>query len=120
LILFSALVNTTIKGPAAERFPNMKSAKQFSPSRYMRRRLPPMLFFHGTSDRITPYEEVDRFRRRLRWRGNKCELVDFERAEHSFFNFNVSHKNFELTLDIADRFLVGLGLLAAEEAPIIG
>ena len=115
LILFSALVNTTGKSPAAERFPDAKSAKRLSPSSLMRRKLPPMLFFHGKSDRITPFDEVEKFRRRLRWRGNKCELVDFEKADHSFFNFNVSHKHFEQTLGIADRFLVERGLLPPEE-----
>jgi len=116
LILFSALVNTTAKGQGCERFPDAKTAKRLSPSQLIRRKLPPMLFFHGKSDRITPFDEVERLRRRLRWRGNACELVDFEREDHSFFNFNVSHKNFELTLGAADRFLVQLGLLDPEPA----
>lgn len=115
LILFSALVNTANKGPAAARFPEHKLAKRMSPSNLIRRKLPPILFFHGKSDRITPFDEVDKFRRRMRWRGNSCELVDFEGAGHSFFNFNVSHKNFELSIDAADRFLVDRGLLPAEE-----
>jgi len=115
LILFSALVNTACKGPAADRFPDAKTAKRLSPTSMMRRKLPPMLFFHGKSDRITPFDEVEKFRRRMRWRGNACELIDFERAEHSFFNFNVSHKNFEVTLGAADRFLVDRGLLPPED-----
>ena len=106
LILFSSLVNTASKGPAIERFPDAKTAKRLSPGNLMRRKLPPMLFFHGKSDRITPFDDVEKFRRRMRWRGNSCELIDFEKAEHSFFNFNVSHKNFELTVAAADRFLV--------------
>ena len=116
LILFSALVNTASKGTAHDRFPDAKTAKRLSPSSLMRRKLPPMLFFHGKSDRITPFDEVEKFRRRLRWRGNSCELIDFERAEHSFFNFNVSHKNFELTIGAVDRFLVERGLLPPEES----
>ena len=116
LILFSALVNTAVKGAAADRFPDFKAAKRLSPTNQIRRKLPPMLFFHGKADRITPFDEVDKFRRRLRWRGNSCELVDFVKADHSFFNFNVSHKNFELTIGMMDRFLVGLGLLPAAEA----
>jgi acetyl esterase/lipase len=114
LVLFSALVNTTLKGAANTRFPDAKTAKRLSPSHLMRRKLPPMLFFHGKSDRITPFDEVLRFRRRMRWRGNACELVDFERADHSFFNFNVSHKNFEMTIGAADRFLVERGFLEPE------
>ncbi|MES2439714.1 MAG: alpha/beta hydrolase [Verrucomicrobiota bacterium] len=116
LILFSTLINTAAKGPAMDRFPDAKTAKRLSPTNLIRRKLPPMLFFHGKSDRITPFEEVDKFRRRMRWRGNSCELIDFVRADHSFFNFNVSHKNFELTIGAADRFLVDRGLLPPEES----
>ena len=117
LVLFSALVNTTPKGQGSNRFPNPKTAKHLSPSQLVRRKLPPMLFFHGKSDRITPFDEVERFCRRMRWRGNSCELVDFVREDHSFFNFNVSQKNFELTIGAADRFLVDHGFLLPEESP---
>ncbi len=119
LLLFSALVNTSTKGPAADRFGDGKMAKNLSPTKLVRRKLPPMLFFHGKSDRITPFDEVEKFRRRLRWRGNACELIDFERAEHSFFNFNVSHKNFERTICAADQFLVSLDLLAPDESSAV-
>jgi acetyl esterase len=115
LILFSTLINTAAKGPAMDRFPDAKTAKRLSPTSLIRRKLPPMIFFHGKSDRITPFEEVDKFRRRMRWRGNSCEVIDFVRADHSFFNFNVSHKNFELTIATADRFLVDRGLLPPDE-----
>ncbi len=117
LILFSTLINTATKGAAMERFPDAKTAKRLSPTHLIRRKLPPMIFFHGKSDRITPFDEVDKFRRRMRWRGNSCEIIDFERADHSFFNFNVSHKNFELTIGAADRFLVDHGLLPPDESP---
>lgn len=116
LVLFSALLNTASKGTALERFPDAKAAKRLSPTNLIRRKLPPMLFFHGKSDRITPFEEVEKFRRRMRWRGNSVEIIDFERADHSFFNFNVSHKNFELTIGAADRFLVDRGLLPPDES----
>jgi acetyl esterase len=116
LILFSALVNATHKGTALERFPDTKRAKSVSPMQLIHRKLPPMLFFHGKSDRITPFEDVDRFCRKMRFWGNSCKLVDFERADHSFFNFNVSHKNFELTISAADRFLVDCGILPPDES----
>ena len=51
----------------------------------------------------------------MKWRGNRCELLDFNAAEHSFFNFNVSHGNFEMTVAAADHFLVEQGLLAEPE-----
>jgi acetyl esterase len=115
LMLFSALVNTTLKGQANSRFPDSGAAKRVSPTTLVRRKLPPMILFHGKSDRITPFDEVERFRRRLRWRGNDCTLVDFERQDHSFFNFNVSHRHFELTINAADRFLTDRGLLQEDE-----
>lgn len=115
LLLFSALVNATLKGQALDRFPDTKAAKSVSPSQLIRRKLPPMLMFHGKSDRITPFDEVDRFRRKMRFWGNSCDLVDFQKADHSFFNFNVSHKNFELTIGAADRFLVEQGILGPED-----
>lgn len=119
LILFSTLVDCTRKGQGQERFPNAKSAKKHSPLKLARGKLPPMLFFHAKADRITPFDQVERFRRKLRWRRNKCRLIDFERADHSFFNFNVSHQNFEMTIGAADRFLVENGLLEPEpEAPL--
>ncbi len=115
LILFSALVNTQRrKGQGGERFPDEKTAKRLSPTQLIRRKLPPMLFFHGKADRITPFDEVERFHRRMRWRNNGCQLIDFAGEDHSFFNFNVSQQNFELTVSAADRFLVDHGLLDPE------
>lgn len=118
VLLFSALLNTTPKGQMASRFPDSKSAKKLSPSNQVRRKLPPMILFHGKNDRVTPLTEAQKFARRLRWRGNVCELVDFEKADHSFFNFNVSHLHFELTVGAADRFLVEKGILPAPAAEV--
>lgn len=116
LILFSSLVQPGSTPQAAARFPNAAAAKRLSPIHSIRRKLPPMILFHGKSDRITPFEEVERFRRKARFWGNSCELVDFEKADHSFFNFNVSHSNFERSILAADRFLVDLGFLHPEES----
>ncbi len=112
LVLFSALLNTTPKGQLSDRFPTKKEAKALSPSGLVRRKLPPMLLMHGKADRVTPFEEAASFCRRMKWRGNRCQLLDFNGAEHSFFNFNVSHSNFEMTIAAADRFLVEHGILA--------
>jgi acetyl esterase/lipase len=110
VLLFSSLLNTAVRDMIA-RFPDKKTAKRLNPAKLVRRKLPPMILFHGKSDRVTPFDEAVKFARRLRWRRNTCELVDFERADHSFFNFNVSHLHFELTVAAADRFLTERGLL---------
>lgn len=118
LVLFSAVVNTRPGSPFASRFPDLKAAKALSPSSLVRSKLPPMIFFHGTADRIAPFSEVKKFRRRLRWRRNRCELVDYERAEHSFFNFNVNQDCFELTTAATCQFLTDLGLLDPALTPL--
>jgi len=114
MILFSALVNPLRQMNALKRFPNAKAAKRLSPIHSIRRKLPPMICFHGKGDRVTPFAEIERFQKKMRFWGNQCQLIDFERADHSFFNFNVSHDRFEATIGAADRFLVELGILPPE------
>jgi acetyl esterase/lipase len=116
IILYSSVVSTTGKSPAAARFPDSASARKYCPMSLIRRKLPPMILFHGKADRITPFDEAERFRRKVRFWGNTCEMVEFEKADHSFFNFNVSHRNFELTTNAADHFLVQRGFLEPEES----
>lgn len=111
MILFSALVNPLRQSKALERFADSREAKSLSPIHRLRRKLPPMILFHGKADRITPFAEITSFCRKMRFRGNRCDVIDFERADHSFFNFNVSHDRFEATIGAADRFLVELGLI---------
>ena len=111
LILFSSLVGPLQVPKALERFESPKQAKSHSPLHKVRRKLPPILAFHGKSDRITPFAHIEKFCRKMRFWGNRAELIDFERADHSFFNFNVSHDRFEATIGAADRFLVDIGFL---------
>ncbi|QJE98983.1 alpha/beta hydrolase family protein [Luteolibacter luteus] len=111
LLLFSALLDTTVR-PVNQRFPDNATAKRLSPMKNVKRKATPMIFFHGKKDRVTPYANVEKFYKSMRWRRNKIELLDFENAEHSFFNFNVSDLHYELSVAAADRFLVDLGILA--------
>lgn len=111
MVLFSPLVDTTPRGRCSERFPDPKTAKLLSPSKSIRKKLPPSIVFAGKADRILPFEQVRKFARKMGRKGNRCEFVDFESAEHSFFNFNVSQFHFELTIEAADRFLTDLGML---------
>ena len=115
LVLFSPLVDTTPPNPCAKRFPDPKSAKTHSPNKLIRKGLPPSIIFHGKADRVIPFDPVCKFARKMKRKRNQCEFVDFEKADHAFFNFNVSEQNFELTMRAADRFLVDLGLLEPGE-----
>jgi acetyl esterase/lipase len=114
LLLFSSVLDTT-KPEHLKRFPDKKTAKKLSPLKSIRKGLPPMILFHGKLDRVTPYADAEKFARVVKRKRNKVELIDFEKAEHSFFNFNVSELYYELTLKAADRFLVTHGILPKDE-----
>jgi len=115
LFLFSAIVNTTAKGVGADKFPSEKIAKQCSPSEYVpRKNLPPCLLFHARQDRLVPIEQVAKFAKRYARKKNQCELMEFESAGHTFFNYNSHEQNYEVTLRRADYYLVELGILAPD------
>ncbi len=117
LLLFNPILDTTRKGSEAEKFSDKKQAKAASPITHCRKRLPPMMLFHGTLDRVVPYETSRKFVRKMRWRGNDCKLTTYEGCGHGFFNFNVDAGLYELTLNAADSFLVERGFLAPEAEP---
>lgn len=110
LMLFSSLLDPIVR-PLIDRFPDHATAKRLSPLKTVRRKAPPMIFFHGKRDRVTPFATVEKFVKSMRWRRNKIELVDYESAEHAFFNFNVSDQHYEWSVSAADRFLVDLKIL---------
>lgn len=114
LLLFSSVLDTT-KPEHLKRFPDKKTARKLSPLKAIRKGLPPMILFHGKLDRVTPYADAEKFARVVKRKRNKVELIDFDKAEHSFFNFNVSEFYYELTLKAADRFLVTHGILPEDE-----
>ncbi len=115
LVLFSPVVDTTKKGVGQQHFRDLDIAKSTSPSQHVRKGLPPSILFHGLTDRVVPFPQVQRFVKAMRRRKNVCELLTFPKEGHSFFNFNVSMRNFEATLNAADRFLVDLGFLPENE-----
>ncbi len=111
VIALSAMVDLTKKSPAIERFNDPGKAIQSSPIKHVKKGLCPMLFVHGKADTIVPYEQIAKFAKAMKRKKNNCELIDFEGMNHSFFNFNVSAKHFEITLNAMDAFLVNLDCL---------
>lgn len=113
---YSAIVDTSPKGVGHEQFPSPKEAKLHSPiSRLPAKNLPPCLLLHGRNDRVSPFEQIVKFAKSYKRKGNNCELVDFEGAGHTFFNYNTHEQLYELSLNALDRFLVDLGFLSPEE-----
>jgi len=115
VIALSALVNTTRKGTESERFGDVKTATKYSPSSHVAKNLPPSLFLHGKSDTIVPHDHVVKITKALKRKKNRCELIDFEAANHSFFNFNVSATHFEITLNSMDAFVSEMGYIEPME-----
>lgn len=112
LILFSPVSNTWKKGTGTDSFRDPIEAKKTNPMSFLpRKNLPPCLIFHGRDDRVVPFSQSERLAKLYKKRKNRCELIDFERADHSFFNYNVNELNYRLTLRAADNFLLELGYL---------
>ena len=112
LFLFSPIVNTTRKGVGGESFMSEEEAKHFSPSEYVPQAgLPPCMLYHGKNDRLIPVEVVAKFAKRYGKKKNRCELIEFEGAGHTFYNYNSHQQNYEVTLHSADAFLVSLDIL---------
>ena len=120
LILWSAIVDTTKRGLGVEKFEFKRDARRTSPSKNIRRKLPPMLFFHGNEDPIAPVASVEKFANRLSSKRNVARFVPFNRATHSFFNFNVNQHYFVQTLESAEGFLIDQGLLDPASSDVIG
>ena len=113
---YSAIVDTTPKGIGHERFPTPKEAKESSPTTHLPAKdLPPCLLLHGRNDRVAPFDHITKFSKSYRRKGNKCELIDFEGAGHTFFNYNTNEQLYNLSLNALDRFLVDLNFLSPEE-----
>jgi len=79
---------------------------------YVKPGAPPTIIFHGTADTTVPYASVEAFTAVMKKAGNRCELLGYEGATHSFFN---KDKYYELTIAETDKFLTGLGWLTKSE-----
>lgn len=120
LVLWSAIVDTTKRGVGYELFTHKRDARKTSPSKNVRRKLPPMIFFHGKEDPIVPISSVEKFCQRLTSKRNTALFVPFARATHSFFNFNVNQNYFIHTLESAEGFLIDQGFLTPLETDVVG
>ena len=62
-----------------------------------------------------PHADAEKFAKLMKRKKNPCEFIDFEAVNHSFFNFNVSARHFEITLNSMDAFLVSLDCIEPVE-----
>lgn len=113
MILFGPVTDTNPRGGTGHQlFSEPKVAKMKSPMTHLpQKELPPCLIFHGDLDGNVPIEQSVKFAKRYSKRRNKCDLIDFRGAGHTFFNFNSDERNYTITLRAADFFLVDLGFI---------
>lgn len=108
--LLSGLYDTSFKrGVATDRFPDRPTAEAANPMKLVRKGLPPIFIAHGKRDRLIPFAQVERFVKAMRRKKNEVIMLDFEGAEHSFYNLNVDENRYEITIDALDSFLVQFG-----------
>ena len=113
LCLFNPVIDTTEKGYGASRLGDKKVA--FSPVHHVAKGAPPAIVFHGTVDKTVPFENVQRFERRMKAVGARCELMPFEGKGHGFFNVGRDGGDaYRKTVRAMDRFLASLGWLEGE------
>ncbi|MCB1229962.1 MAG: alpha/beta hydrolase [Verrucomicrobiae bacterium] len=111
-VLFSPLLSIGKKGFASEAFERGGVAlKEGAIIDLVAKGLPPMLILHGTGDRITPIDTVEKFAHRMRKKKNNCLLIPFEGRQHSFYNLNVDPITYDACNAEIDEFLVGTGFL---------
>jgi acetyl esterase/lipase len=105
LVLFNPVVDTTELGYGAKRFGDNPTA--LSPVHHVREGLPPTIIFHGTADTTVPFENVERFCRKMREVGNTCTVIPFEGKKHGFFNYDreEDHRSYNETVAHMDEFL---------------
>lgn len=91
---------------------------EFSPAHNIAPGAPPTVLFLGTADDGIPVATLERYRAAMVKHGNRCDLFLYEGQKHGFYRFVENspdgNRYFHETLWEADRFLVSLGLIAAD------
>lgn len=62
-----------------------ENAYSWSPLRFVREGLPPVLIVHGTDDSVVPIAQSRQFASDLQASGNRAKLVELDHVEHAFF-----------------------------------
>lgn len=86
-------------------------AEECSPAHHIRKNLPPSIIFHGTNDGTVPFDSVEKFAKKMKKKGNRCDLHAFKGRDHLFTR---DQKDNEKVLKLAKEFLISLGYLVVD------
>jgi arylsulfatase A-like enzyme/dienelactone hydrolase len=105
LLLFNPVLDTTEKGFGSWWVPDPEA---ISPITQMSGQQPPAIIFNGALDQTTTLERARAFTEKMNSLGNRCELVVYPQAEHSFFHRGTGDEYFADTLRRTELFLESL------------
>jgi len=86
---------------------------EISPYHNVDSNVPPTIIYHGTADKLVPYETAEMFHNKMLEMGNFSKLIPFKGRGHGFFNHgkHLSESDYRKTLEYTDEFLNGLDWL---------
>ena len=106
LVLFNPVIDT---GPKGYGYNKLKERyKEISPVEHVTKLTPPTIIFQGDADTTTPVDGARKFAAQMKKLNRRCELVEFPKEKHGFFNRGEA---FDQTLAATDQFLTSLGYL---------
>ena len=114
LLLFNPVLDTVCIQDRNEVLRRMEGdMRRLSPLYHIEKQLPDTVIFHGTEDQVIAFDMVLDFQKKMRDKGNICEVFAYEGRKHSFFNLNAQHiEDYYSVLGRAVGFLADRQLLS--------
>lgn len=112
LVLFNPVVDNGPEGFGYERVSDYW--REFSPMHNLSESSPPTVMFLGTRDKLIPVATGREFKQRMESFGRRCDLHLYPGRNHGFFNVK-NTRNYGMTVEQMDAFLVSLGFLEPQE-----
>jgi acetyl esterase/lipase len=106
VLLFNPVIDTSSAGYGKQKIG--ADWERFSPLHQVRGDLPPMLLFHGQSDRTVPFKGAKAFTEEMQAAGNVCVLIPNKKGGHGYYR---KSPVYEATLDEVEAFCQAQGIL---------
>lgn len=115
LILFNPVcVVDPLKNPKRFNFARLGvKGYEISPYHHVDKTVPPTIIYHGTEDRLVPYQTAQMFHKKMLTVGNDCTLIPFQGRDHGFFNHgkHLPKSDYQEILNYTNGFLARIGFI---------